>query len=214
MTFGKKLKHMLKEQKKTSVELAEYLSVTKGLVSHWCNDFRNPNPKQLQKIVEFLKIDASVLIGNNIRPVKSVPIIGTASCGACDINHLQDEGMQTYINADEWNKDLYSIIACGDSMFPHIKDGAELIIDPTIEPQHGDTVLYSLDDEYAVKILAINKEAHIMEFVPLNPNEHFKTRLTRLDDEDTLARLKIHLVKKILNPVEYNKSAILKMIGR
>jgi len=196
---------------KDKIDLNERVKVNSYL--NGLNKFPNDVLVTLSKYFN-VSLDYLYGIEEERKPVKSVPIIGTASCGASDINHLQAEDLKAYIMADDWNKDLYSVIACGDSMFPHIKDGAKLIIDPTIKPQHGDTVLYSLDDEYAVKIFTVNKEAHIIEFIPLNPSEHFKTRTIRLENEDVISRLKVHLVKDIINPVEYNKSAILKLIGK
>lgn len=208
---------LLKKNNKKQADLAKFLKIPTGNLSNILQgNGRKFSTEHIPLIAEYFKVGTDYLYGMDINPIstKPVPITGTASCGSTELNCLQDNQMKTSINENKWNKDLYAVIACGDSMFPHIKDGAELIIDPTVKPTHGDTVLYKLDDEYAVKILTINKEAHIMEFVPLNPSEDFKTRMIRLDDEDTLSKLTVHYVLKINNPPEYNRSALLKMIGR
>lgn len=208
--------NLLQENNKKQADLAKFLNIPTGNLSNILQgNGRKFSAEQIGTIAKYFGVTTDYIYGlENKKSVRSVPVIGTASCGNTELNCLQDGNMESFINIDKWNKDLYAVIACGDSMFPHIKDGAELIIDPNIKPTHGDTVLYKLDDEYAVKILSINKEAHLMEFVPLNPSDAFKTRTIRLDDEDTINRLIIHVVKKINNPEEYNKSAILKMIGR
>lgn len=213
MSFGERLKRILKEKNITNKELSEYLEVSRGLITHWCNDIRNPNPRQLEKITEFLRIDASNLIGQE-KSVKPVPIIGTASCGGCDINHLQENGRTAFYNGEFWKSSLYCVIANGDSMSPEIDDGDEVIIDPDVKCQHGDMVYYKIDAESAIKVLVIDKEAHIMQFVPYNPNECFKTKTVRLDDEETLNKLIYHKVVSVNKLKFNNRAARLKMINR
>jgi hypothetical protein len=69
-------------------------------------------------------------------------------------------------------------------------------------------------DENAIKVLAIDKEAHIMQFVPYNSSETFKTKTIRLDDEETLAKLTYHKVVSVNKLKFNNRAARLKLIGR
>jgi len=148
------------------------------------------------------------------KEVKAVPIVANTSCGACDVSTLQDFNKKSYVSRRNWKKSLYSLIACGDSMSSEINDGDELIVDPEIKPANGDIVHYKIDDESAVKVLVIDNEAHIMQFVPINSTDNFKTKTIRLDDEDTLNRLEVHKVISIIKTKVNNRAARLKMIGR
>ncbi|MFY4765179.1 hypothetical protein ACOTWG_10765, partial [Aliarcobacter butzleri] len=74
-----------------------------------------PTLDKLNAFAEILNTSIDALSGRNINnKVKSIPVISTASCGSAEINCLQDEKMKTFINEDEWNKDLYAVVACGD----------------------------------------------------------------------------------------------------
>ena len=55
MSFGQKLKNILKEKNIIAKDLAKYVGVSRGLVTHWTNDLRNPNPKQVKKNFRFFK---------------------------------------------------------------------------------------------------------------------------------------------------------------
>jgi len=217
--FGKKLDTLLKQNSLTSVKLSEELkskfgyTISKESISKYRKGERTPSPEFINLVLQLTNTDGSVLFDNNVRPVKAVPVIGTASCGASNINYLQDENQKVYIMADNWHKDLYSVIACGDSMTPEIENGDIVVIDPLVKPLHGDMVLYSLDGESAIKILVLDKDAYIMQFVPYNITENFKTKTIRLDDEDIINRLICHKVSYIVS-TKNNRLARLKMIGR
>ena len=204
----------------SKADLARFLKVSPQSLSNWFS--RDNIPEKYAPLLAFhfskkvgKTITEGFLLGSkkNEYASKPVPVISNASCGNSHINTLQDE-LYCYINEEKWNKDLYCVIANGDSMYPFIHNGAEVIVDPSIEPKNGDPVYYKIDEESAVKILVIDKDAHIMQLVPINPSESFKTKTIRLDDEETLSRLQLHSVYKINNPDGFNRAAILKMIGR
>ena len=178
----------------------------------------NPRTPSLDKLIAFSEIlgtSIEVISGKRSEaPVKLVPVIGTASCGGTEINCLQDENKKAYYNGDFWKQSLYCVIANGDSMSPEIDDGDEVIIDPDVPCQHGDMVYYKIDDESAIKVLAIDKEAHIMQFVPYNSSENFKTKTIRLDDEEMIERLTYHKVVSVNKLKFNNRAARLKLIGR
>lgn len=174
-----------------------------------------PTLDKLKAFSEILNTTIDALSGkNNEKPVKTVPIIGTASCGGSDINHLQEDNKKAFYNGEFWKPSLYCLIANGDSMSPEIDDGDEVIIDPDIQCQHGDMVYYKIDGESAIKVLVIDQEAYIMQFVPYNSSEDFKTKTIRLDDQDTLDKLIYHKVVSVNKLKFNNRLARLKMIGR
>lgn len=99
-------------------------------------------------------------------------------------------------------------------MSPEIDDGDEVIIDPEAKCQTGDMVHYKIDNESAIKVLVVDGEAHLIQFVPYNSNDNFKTRTIRLDDEETMIKLSYHKVVSVNKLKFNNRAARLKLIGR
>ena len=202
-------------------DLARFLNVSAQSLSNWFS--RNNIPEKYAPLLAFhfskktgKNITEGFLLGskNNEDTTRPVPIIGTASCGSCDINALQDTTLQVSIDETGWNEHLYAVVANGDSMATELYDGDKAIIDPNVKPVSGDIVYYKIDDEAAIKVLVIDEEAYIMQFVPYNHSDCFKTRTIRLDDEDTMSRLTCHKVVDTVNNKRNNRAARLKMIGR
>jgi len=213
MSFGQKLKNILKEKNIIAKDLAKYVGVSRGLVTHWTNDLRNPNPKQVKKILDFLKIDADLLFDDIKKEVKKIPITGTASCGGAESNHLQDLGGFALYGGEHYENSLYCVVANGDSMAPEIEDGDEIICNPDIEPKNGDMVHYKLFGESAIKVYFFDEEVNIVQFIPYNPSENFKTKTIRLDD-DIANELKISKVVAVNKLKFNNRLSRLKLIGK
>ncbi|WP_066222616.1 XRE family transcriptional regulator [Aliarcobacter cryaerophilus] len=216
MGIGSKIKEILDFKGIKQKKFAEMINETTVNVNRYINEQRQIPNSLLPTIAKELNISIDELLDGEIteRKVSLVPVIGTASCGGTEINHLQDENKKAYYNGDFWKQSLYCVIANGDSMSPEIDDGDEVIIDPDVPCQHGDMVYYKIDDESAIKVLAIDKEAHIMQFVPYNSSETFKTKTIRLDDEETIERLTYHKVVSVNKLKFNNRAARLKLIGR
>ena len=216
MGIGSKIKEILDFKGIKQKKFAEMINETTVNVNRYINEQRQIPNSLLPTIAKELNISIDELLDGEIteRKVSLVPVVGTASCGGAEINHLQDENKKAYYNGDFWKQSLYCVIANGDSMSPEIDDGDEVIIDPDVPCQHGDMVYYKIDDESAIKVLAIDKEAHIMQFVPYNSSETFKTKTIRLDDEETIERLTYHKVVSVNKLKFNNRAARLKLIGR
>ncbi len=216
MGIGSKIKEILDFKGIKQKKFAEMINETTVNVNRYINEQRQIPNSLLPTIAKELNISIDELLDGEIteRKVSLVPVIGTASCGRIEINCLQDENKKAYYNGDFWKQSLYCVIANGDSMSPEIDDGDEVIIDPDVPCQHGDMVYYKIDDESAIKVLAIDKEAHIMQFVPYNSSENFKTKTIRLDDEETIERLTYHKVVSVNKLKFNNRAARLKLIGR
>ena len=214
--IGDNIKVARKRAGFTQLQLSELLKIGRSSLAQYESNIYEPSLEVVNLIATTLNIDVSELMGQKQpeRPAKLVPIIGTASCGSCDISHLQETSKKAYYNGDFWKNSLYCVIANGESMSPEIDDGDEVIIDPDVKCQHGDMVYYKIDTESAIKVLVIDKEAHIMQFVPYNPNECFKTKTIRLDDEETLNKLTYHKVVSVNKLKFNNRAARLKMINR
>jgi repressor LexA len=141
-----------------------------------------PNDK-FSEIAKLLDTTIDYLFGFDPIPVKEIPIIGTASCGAPE-TMIPLEKRTAYYRADFWKEELYAVVASGDSMNPYIEDGDEVICDPTAPVKHGDIVHYRLRNDSAIKLYLFRSDANIILLKPRNATEGFKTRIVRLDDEE------------------------------
>lgn len=208
--------NLLQENNRKQADLAKFLNIPTGNLSNILQgNGRKFSAEQITLIAKYFSVTTDYIYGlENKKPVKTVPIIGTASCGGSDINHLQESNQKAFYNGEFWKPSLYCVIANGDSMSPEIDDGDEVIIDPDIKCQHGDMVLYKIDNESAIKVLVIDQDAHIMQFVPYNSSEDFKTKTVRLDDEEILNKLTYHKVVSVNKLKFNNRLSRLKMIGR
>lgn len=209
-SFGEKLKLARKQKKISQEALAKLVGVSRVAITNYETNKNTPTYENIKKLSLILNMNFS----DEETSVKSVPIVGTASCGACDINTLQDLTLKALISSDDWNMGLYAVVANGDSMANEIYDGDIAIIDPNIQLQSGDMVLYKIDDESAIKIFVNDRENNMYQFVPYNSNAHFKTRSIRLDDETLFERLSMHKVVQVVSIKKNNRAARLKMIGR
>ena len=214
--IGDNIKEARKRSGYTQLQLSELLKIGRSSLAQYESNIYEPSLEVVSLIATTLNIDVSELMGQKQteRPAKLVPVVGTASCGSCDINHLQDTSKKAYYNGDFWKNSLYCVIANGESMSPEIDDGDEVIIDPDVKPITGDMVHYKIDDESAIKVLVIDEDAYIMQFIPYNSSDCFKIRTVRLDDEDTMSRLSFHKVVSVNKLKFNNRAARLKMIGR
>ncbi|MGB7402679.1 MAG: LexA family transcriptional regulator [Arcobacter sp.] len=211
MEFGKKVKLARQIKKMSQDTLADLIGVNRVAISNIETGKNNPTHQNMLKIAEILDIDLSN--DDNTSSVKFVPITGTASCGALEPS-IYDHKDKAYYNGDFWKKSLYCVIACGDSMSPEIDDGDEVIIDPDVKPTTGDMVYYKVDDEAAIKVLVEDTDAYLLQFIPYNSSQEFKTKTIRIDDEETMSKLSIHKVVSVNKLKFNNRSARLKMIGR
>ncbi|MBD3831308.1 MAG: LexA family transcriptional regulator [Arcobacter sp.] len=208
--FGERLKKARKDKNLSQEMLGKLIGVTRNAITNYEKNSNTPTYENMKKLSLILGVDLS----SEEKIVKFVPVIGTASCGSSDLNHLEDNHKKAYYNGEFWKSSLYCVIANGDSMSPEIDDGDEVIIDPDVKCQTGDMVHYKIDNESAIKVLVIDADAHIMQFVPYNSNDVFKTRTIRLDDEETMNKLSFHKVVSVNKLKFNNRAARLKLIGR
>ncbi|MDX4061698.1 S24 family peptidase [Aliarcobacter skirrowii] len=225
MTFDVELFSKLIENKKyTNQDLVDILKNKYGIeiTIDTMKSYRRKNGKNatptLDKLIAFsdiLNTSIDALSGKKVEAkVKAIPIISTASCGSVELNCLQDEKMQTFISENEWNKDLYAVVACGDSMATEIYDGDIAIIDPFAKVQNGDMVYYKIDDESAIKVFFEDDDNYLINFIPFNTNENFKIKTIRKDDKETNDKLVYHKVVHVVSSKKNNRAARLKIIGR
>jgi SOS-response transcriptional repressor LexA len=223
MTFKEKIKNLMKENGFSYyTDVAKAITGEDPLTNATKTNFTRylsgaiRTPDELRSPIAIaLKTTTDYLFGDdNIIGAIKIPITGTADCGGGDINHLQDSRKFCHYNANFFTPDLYCVIASGESMSPLIDDGDEVICDPNVQPENGDRVHYMLHGENAIKVFVFDHDANIIQFVPINSSDEFRTRTIRLDDEDALADLKMSKVVAVNKLQLSNRAAVLKMVGR
>lgn len=198
-------------------KLSEYLKIPANYVTRWVSedypDYSIPK-EHIVMIEKFFHKPGGYLLGSDVfDSVKRVPVIGTASCGGTEINYLQERNKTAYYKGEFFTDKLYCVIANGDSMASEIEDGDEVICDPDAPPMSGDIVHYTLGDESAIKVLWEDDDANIIQLIPYNQTDTFKTTTIRKDDVlyDDLIMAKVVAVNKLKFS---NRSSRLKQIGR
>jgi len=176
----------------------------------------NPSTQVITALSKILHVSTDYLLGvdSDIKPVRKIPIVGTASCGGPDMNHLQEIDRYCYYGGNNYNPQMYALIANGDSMSPEIDDGDEVICDPLDRNiNNGDIVHYRLYNESAIKIYFKDEDANIIQLIPYNPTKEFKVKTIRLDDSEAqfLEMNKVVAINKFKNS---SRARRLQMIGR
>ena len=64
MTFGNRLKALLKFKHIQQKDLAKKVGVSEALVSRWCKDVIKPKLNHAKKIADFFHISVDILIGS------------------------------------------------------------------------------------------------------------------------------------------------------
>ncbi|WP_297904322.1 LexA family transcriptional regulator [uncultured Campylobacter sp.] len=203
----------------TKAELARALGVPSVYITRWTSmDYVENIPREYYvPIAKFFNTDPSIFLDTDdsmeLLNIKFVPIVGEASCGLPITNSYQEKGKKTPYMGKFWNKNLYGLIACGNSMAPDIEDGDEVVCDPTADILDGDIVHYRFMGESAIKIFHDNIELNAIEFIPYNQSPEFKIKSIRRDD-DFFGELNMSKVVSINKLKLNNRKARLRLVGR
>lgn len=219
MMLKEKLKKLIEERGRgTKVELAKFLDVSPSYITRYVEDaYQDVDmpSKYFVRTALFFGISPEYFLTDGesaIKPVKKIPIVGNVSYGKIALSTYQRNSEYACYNGEFYMHKLYCLIACGDSMSPEIEDGDEVMCDPEAEVQNGDMVHYAIGNESAVKIYIKNDDAHIIQFVPCNQSENFKTKIIRLDD-DMANEVKISKIVAVNKLKFSNRKARLKLIN-
>jgi len=162
MGFGKRLKALLAEKKKSQDFLAVELGLSQPAVSKWCREESEPDIITIHKIAEILDVsfsDLGLISANNKEmTVKAIRIPICESEASAESGCFNDtEKMENYLMIDretirgelQCNPDNLVIIRIrGDSMSPTIKPGEMVVIDKTVNSFFTDGIyVFRLSDE-------------------------------------------------------------------
>lgn len=169
MTPEEKLNHLLEEYGRGGkAKLAKFLNVSPVYVTRWVTDEKYNIPRDMiVRIEDFFNQPIGFLLTDAIKRVRTVPLIGLASCGTpqeYDLNGYE----QAPISEDLYRDGMYAIRADGDSMSPKINNGALVYCDFNSHVDSGNIIHYSLDGESGIKKYKINEKGDTITLVPLN----------------------------------------------
>lgn len=206
-------KNLMIKNGNRNVDLANHLNVTPQTFGNWVMRKTIPD-KYSREIATFFNISLECLYNPNSKPVKNVPIVGISSCGVPNISDMQEAEGYVIFSGDDYTDKLYCVVANGDSMSPDISDGDIVFCDPTAKVLNGDMVHYTLNNESAIKVYFKNEATQILELVPRNQIDGFKTSYIKLDDGSDIDIIRISKVVEVHHKETNNRLARLKAVGR
>jgi SOS-response transcriptional repressor LexA len=191
-TIGRRIAPIFEQRRKeldwSEKELGKRAGVTQPTVHRILNaEGENPRMENIEKLSIALGIQMSELLGigtNEYRAIPSgdnfsvgsvrgrVPMISWVKAGEmCEAIDLDSPGY-----AEEWldcpyphSSNTFCLRIIGDSMFPEYREGELILVDPSLEAQHGDDVVVRIPDGKTtfkrlqvtpdgVHLLAMNKD--------------------------------------------------------
>jgi phage repressor protein C with HTH and peptisase S24 domain len=196
-TWHDRLQEALKARGKIPAELARYTGVKPPSVTGWLNgSTRNLVGPNAYKTCEFLKINPDWLFHGTmpsgleekdesaaVQPAdnKKYPrVVGTAKMG--DQGYYLDlDGGDGYVEF-EAEEGAIAIRVRGDSMFPAIKDGWFVIIEPSGRPAIDEYVLLKFKDgkKMVKSLLQIKADCYVVESV--NGGKRITAMIEELED--------------------------------
>ena len=187
--FANNLRKHMKDKKLTGKVIAEKLDVSTGTVIHWGNGRRLPSVKLLEELAKVLKVSVSDLFGeDNTSKVKTIPLIGLASCGIpqeYDLNGYEP----VPVSEDIYEDGMYAVRAEGDSMSPKINNNAIVYCNVNRQIDNGNIIHYALNGESGIKKYKINEKGDTISLVPLNSD--FDIITIYADDEADLKMARV-----------------------
>ena len=175
MVFAKNLRRLLEEKGKLSIDLANYLGVSKTIVSEWINGKRFPRMDKVDKMCVFLNCRRSDLMDE---PGKVPPGLSNATgfvklydgipCGA---PAFIDEQVKGFLPTLLPHPENYAAIRVhGDSMIgAGITDGCIVMIKKQSYAEDGQIVACRINNE-EVTLKRFRQQGETIFLMPENPN--------------------------------------------
>lgn len=172
MTPEQKLKLLLEEAGRgTKAKLAKALNISPVYVTRWAEEsypeYSVPRDK-VTDIEKYFKLAPGTLLAkNDVSTVRTIPLIGLASCGIpqeYDLNGYEP----VPVSSELYRDGMYAVRAEGDSMSPKINDGNLVYCVANEQIENGNIVHYMVNGESGIKKFKINDKGDIISLVPLN----------------------------------------------
>lgn len=128
-----------------------------------------PSHEKLVALSDILDVSIDFLLKNeNKYKVKTIPLIGKASCGI-PIKFYNDDIEQIPVSDNIARDGVYAITAEGDSMLQKIKHGDIIICDKEMLCENGNIVHYTtIDGDSGIKKFSCNPITEQVTLMPLN----------------------------------------------
>jgi len=167
MNFGALLKEARKNKEMSQDDLAKLLGVNRVSISNYEKNKNTPTLSNLNKIKKILNL-SSDYFDEKKTIVKTIPLIGKASCGIP--NKFYNDDIEHIPVSDNIARDgVYAITAEGDSMLPKIKNGDIIICDKEMLCENGNIVHYTtIDGDSGIKKFSCNPITEQVTLMPLN----------------------------------------------
>lgn len=169
MDIVDKVNNLKEEQKITQRKIAEFIDMSTPHLSDTLNrKGRKFSTEHIPKLAKLFGVTEAYLLGSEeVIAVKTIPLIGLASCGVpkeYDLNGYES----IPVSADIYRDGMYAVRAEGDSMSPKINDNnlVYCVSNETID--NGHIVHYTVDGESGIKKYKMNSKGDIISLIPLN----------------------------------------------
>ena len=172
-------------EQKTLQQIADYLGVSKTIVSNWRSGSRNPKSPTIKFIAEKFSVDPVWLLGgdvpryavpiwkrpdapDNILPAPATsqkPLVGEIACGT---PILAEENVERYLSAPEGINCDFCLRCRGDSMIgARIYDGDIVFVRQQETVENGQIAVVLIDGEATLKRVRFFPDHIVLE--PENP---------------------------------------------
>ncbi len=169
MDLVDKINTLRKEQKISQLEISKAIGIVPSSVSDILNrKGRKFQAEHTPKLAKLFNVSVDYLLGNDdVATVKTVPLIGAASCGIpqeYDLNGYEP----VPVSNELYREGMYAVRAEGDSMSPKINDGNLVYCVANEQIENGNIVHYMVNGESGIKKFKMNERGDIISLVPLN----------------------------------------------
>lgn len=201
MQFTEILEKLCRENKINKKKLLEDLKLGKNSFVNWKNRGTVPSGDILKSIADYFNVSVDYLIGNMPKnavplediPFVSIPIIGRVSAGTGCMAESNIIGCQSIPASDVSDGNYVFLKITGDSMFPKMEDGDNVLIHcrPTVESGSYAVVIIDNEDGVVKKVIYDEKHIELISVNPFYPPRIFK--------DSEMSRVKIFgVVKQII----------------
>jgi len=183
-----RIKDIMKQKKIKQIDIVNKLNVPRSNVSSWLNGNRGIPKDKILEIAKILNVSVDYLLGSDEIPLKTIPLIGIASCGVPNLAY-NDAIEYIPVPAELARDGVYAVKADGDSMLPKIHNGDIIICDKEMPCENGNIVHYTtIDGESGLKKYLID-ENNVVTLMPLNSD--FKPIMCDVNDVKCARAFKI-----------------------
>lgn len=176
------LMNQLKNEKKISLsELARRVGMAKSAISRYFNFQREFPLNRANDFAKALGVEPDYLLGINFKmpenaifvdSVVNIPIIGTIAAGTPILAEQNIEGNITMLPQNVPTGKLIALNIKGDSMYPTIPNGSQVLVRLQEEVENGEIAAVLLpsetSDEYEATLKRVKKQGDITMLIPDN----------------------------------------------